>query len=138
MGIVLNGFKLSRLYHIHWNYLPGIVVNATYIGNVARHFMFNTPAAYHTTLCSTEQYIIPLHVQHIRECDTTLCWTHLQYISLFMLSISAGCDNQFMFNILADTHCAEHICHISYQFVLIISAVYYTISCPTHQQHSCW
>jgi hypothetical protein len=92
MGIVLNGLKLSSLYHLYWNYLPGILVNAKCIGSIAQHLTFNTPAVYRTTLCSTQQYVIPLHVQHINECHTTVCWTHLQYTYLFMLSISAGCD----------------------------------------------
>jgi len=74
MGIVLNELKLSSLYHIYWNYLPGIVVKAKCIGSIAQHLMFNASAAYHTTLCSTQQYIVPLHVQHIKECHTTVCW----------------------------------------------------------------
>jgi hypothetical protein len=123
MGIVLSGLKLSSLYHIYWNYLPGIVVNAKYISSIVWHFVFNTPTAYHTTLCSAQQYIIPRHVQHIRECHTIFCWTHLRYVYLFMPSISAGCDTS-----LCSTHEQIYI-------VLNTSAIYHTSSYSLYQQY---
>jgi hypothetical protein len=112
---------LNAVLYDHWQYSATLHVQHT--SSISYYFMLST-AVYHTTSCTTHQ-----RMSYHFMLNTSIVYlpVHAQHISRMWY--------QFMFNTLADIHCAEHFCHISCQFILIISAVYCTISCLTHQQH---